>query len=307
MNPQLRVIRFFLAILSICTALFMGACQTSTPVREVPSHETLLLVLADARRYANVDLYRAGTPVDLSGQNVFRATLARLDYFERNNPGVDTDIVNFSRAQAWTRLGDYRKAFDAFAHVSEQAESPLAPKAKERHEKLKRLIEVVSQATSAERLNDYLVQIELKQQALARLREESKGEYDEILILREIEQTDLDLAYALFRNRFVLEDGAARGLDQVGAMLEQHRESSRIHAHRLLLGTFYAELARDLATLRPPDRTGFDSELFHQLADSARKQLLAVSRADGYDEKPEAAAHLQALEALVRTVRKRER
>jgi hypothetical protein len=292
----------FLALLLAAT----GACHRVKVTPPEPAHETLLLVVAELRRYAETDLYRYDPPRDISGQNVFRALVAKLGYFAQNNPGVQSDVVEFTRGEALLRLADYRGALDAFDRVVAQTDSPLATKARERIEVFVPVRQALLPPREADNMGAYFRALEARRERLAELEKQRHGSYDALLIRRELERADVEYALALFRNRFVLPDGSQRALDCARELLERHANSARAQAHRLLLGQFYAELARDLALLQPPDRSGFQTELFHQLANAAQKEFLAVSKADGYEEKLEAKAQLDALNAFLRKVRKME-
>ncbi|HPS01307.1 MAG TPA: hypothetical protein PLA90_07180 [Candidatus Sumerlaeota bacterium] len=292
-----------------CLLLLLAApvaCHRAVVTPPEPPHETLLLVVAEFRRYAETDLYRYETPKDISGQNVFRALAAKLAYFEQNNPGVQSDVVEFTRGEALLRLADYRGALDAFNRVAAQADSPLAAQARERIEVFVPVREALLPPREASNMGAYFNDLEARRERLAELEKQRHGSYDAILIRRELERADTEYALALFRNRFVLPDGSKRALDFARGLLDRHANSARVNAHRLQLGQFYAELARDLASLQPPDRAGFQSDLFHQLATAAQKEFLAVSKADGYEEKLEAKAQLDALNAFLRKVRKME-
>ena len=279
------------------------ACARIEPTADVPPYETLLMLLADFRRSAGVDLYRYEIPLDMTGQNAFRAALERLDSFEKENPDAYGDVVDFTRGEARARLGDFRGAVEAFNRAAARSDSMLAAKASERAESLARLDEAVQPAGSADRLADYLRNLERKQERLDALLESFGESPDAALARRERERVDIEYALALFRNRYVLEKGAAPALDFAASMLERHAGSRLIYAHRLMLGRFYLELAHDLADLTPPDRLDFDAALFSSLIDAARKQFLRVSQADGYAEKLEGAALLDAAESLARKVR----
>lgn len=272
----------------------------------MPPYENLLLLQADFMRYARTDLYRTEIPMDLSGQNVFRATLARLEYYEQTNPGDNTDVVRFIRGQTLARLGEFGRAARRFDEVAAMADTPLAQKAAERAERMRLLEDAARRPEHVGELGGFFAELERRRERLAGLEEQFAGAYDAILARCALEAAEVEYALALFRNRFVVDRGAARAIEFGEELLERHAESRLVHAHRLMLGEFYCELASDLAALEPPDGLGFDGELFHSLARSARKHFLLVSRADGYDEKPIAAARLEALEALVRKVRKRE-
>lgn len=301
-----------LAVLALVAALAATAgCDRLTrraaPVPEPPPRDALALIVAEVSRQADRDPYRSEPPHDALGQNVFRATLARLEAFGQAHADVDPDIVQFTRGQALERLGDFVAAIEAYGRAADSPESPLADKARARAEALFPLRSATRTSERIDNLGEYFADLETRQKQLADLEKQRAGTWDASLARRELERLDVEYALALFRNRFVIENGAARALETVRATLERHATSCRIHAHRLMLGRFYLELATDLTLLRPPDRANFDAKLYENLATAARQHLTQVSRADGYEEKIEALAQLRVLEALDRRVRLQQR
>jgi tetratricopeptide (TPR) repeat protein len=300
--------RVLLALLAALAATgCAGLARHPAPAPELPPHEALALIGAEVSRQADRDPYRSEPAHDALGQNVFRVTLARLEAFGQAHADVDPDIVQFTRGQALERLGDFVGAIEAYGHAADSPDSPLADKARVRAEALFPLRSATRAAEKMDNLGDYFADLEARQKKLADLEKERAGTWDASLARRELERLDVEYALALFRNRFVIENGAGRALDYVRAMLERHATSCRIYAHRLMLGRFYVELATDLTLLRPPDRTNFDMKLYENLATSARQNLTQAARADGYEEKIEAQAQLRVLEALDRRVRLEQR
>lgn len=289
-------------VLLVLVSLGCSGCNRLRPVREIPAYETLLLVLSDYRRFADTDLYRHGIPKDISGQNIFRATLERLHYFAETNPDTDTDIIDFTRGEAYARLGDFGRAVEHFSKVA-GSESPLAPKAGERRDILRLFRAALDKPTGVDQLGKYLAMLDQQCKDMEDLAAKFRGTYEGSLARRELERIETERALVTFRNRYVLDRAAPRAIEMLQDMIEKHGESRRIHAHRLLLGRFYFELARDMAILAPPDRLGFDADLFTNLVSNAQEQFAMVSQADGYPEKLEAAGLLREVEAFARNVR----
>jgi len=307
-SPPHRAARLALAA-SVCVALACG--RHHPPPAPAQPHETLLLILADFRRVSETDIYRHAIPRDITGQNYLRATLARLDSYERAYPGRDADIVDFVRAQAYARLGEFALAIDAYGRVSDTEESELAARASERIDALIRLRNAAAPSPQGRRLDHYLVDLERRAERLSDFADDATDDdpeaFDAVLARREIERVEVERALALFRNRYVVDNGAARAIDLAGELIERHARSHNVQAHRLMLGRFHFELARDMTVLTPPDRLGFDTALCFDLIATARDLFLTVSQADGYDEKLEAAALLDEIEAFARKVRQRAR
>ena len=116
----LRVIlRFYSARFSpliglpLLLALFLGdGCSSRTPLPEaryLPAGD-LLDIVKDFQRLAKEDTYRFSIPKDVTGVNIMKATLVRLEDYEKKNPGKFADIVQFNKALALERLREYDEA-----------------------------------------------------------------------------------------------------------------------------------------------------------------------------------------------------
>ncbi|MGH7831630.1 MAG: hypothetical protein ACREP8_15805, partial [Candidatus Binatia bacterium] len=103
----------------ILVALIFSGCSTKTvpDPQYVPARD-LLDVVKDFQRFAREDLYRFPIPKDVTGMNIMKATLIRLEDYEKKNPGQWTDIVQFSKATAYERLRDYDQATGCYRKVA---------------------------------------------------------------------------------------------------------------------------------------------------------------------------------------------
>src|ERR1700752_2017457 len=93
------LLRFTLLIVAI---LLVGcSSRAATPeARYLPAGD-LLDIVKDFQRLAKEDTYRFAIPKDVTGINIMKATLVRLDDYERKNPGKFTDIVQYNKALAF--------------------------------------------------------------------------------------------------------------------------------------------------------------------------------------------------------------
>jgi hypothetical protein len=256
-------------------------------------------LLADFMLYEKTDLYAVRPIEDLSGQNAYRATIQRLDFFQQDRPDTETDIVLVTRAKCWARLGAYRNAIEDYMQVAAMGDdSPLSPLARERAENLLPFREVHLLGEKPKTMADFIQNLETRIERLREIEIEYLGTYDAILARRDREQQQVELCLGLFRNRFVLRHGAQRAIDLAENMLEEHATSARVEEHRLRLGLFYLEMARDMTTLSPPESPTFDLELYERLSRNAREHISKVALADGRLEKIEAQAQLRVLDAL---------
>jgi hypothetical protein len=82
-----------------------GCSRTVSPeIRYIPTGD-LLDIVKDFQRLAREDTYRFPIPKDVTGVNIMKATLVRLDDYEKK-PGKFTDIIQFNKALALERLRD---------------------------------------------------------------------------------------------------------------------------------------------------------------------------------------------------------
>jgi len=79
----------------------------------------LLDIVRDFQRLAKEDTYRFAIPKDVTGINIMKATLTRLQDYEIKNPGQFTDIVQYNRALALERLREYDQAAAIYRKVAE--------------------------------------------------------------------------------------------------------------------------------------------------------------------------------------------
>src|SRR5882762_5596658 len=90
----------------------LSACSSRTgppDARYVPAGD-LLDIVKDFQRLAKEDTYRFPIPKAVTGINIMKATLVRLEDYEKNNSGKFTDIVQFNKALALERLREYEQA-----------------------------------------------------------------------------------------------------------------------------------------------------------------------------------------------------
>ncbi|MGH7927709.1 MAG: hypothetical protein ACREQV_07930, partial [Candidatus Binatia bacterium] len=78
---------FLLWILSIIGLLFTGCSSRTAPpdVRYTPAGN-LLDIIKDFQRLAREDTYRFPIPKDITGVNIMKATLLRLEDYDKKNP-----------------------------------------------------------------------------------------------------------------------------------------------------------------------------------------------------------------------------
>ena len=85
----------------LCTGC---SSRTAPPDGRYAPAGDLLDIVKDFQRLAKEDTYRFPIPKDVTGINIMKATLVRLNDYEAKNPGQFTDIVLFNKASALERL-----------------------------------------------------------------------------------------------------------------------------------------------------------------------------------------------------------
>ncbi len=125
----------------------------------------------------------------------------------------------------------------------------------------------------------------------------------EALAKLEKEKNEVDFAIFLQDNRHLLKNGTQRALEIWNVIIKEHGKSKNIHSHKMNLADFHYSLAKEYATLYPPERTGFDWKTFESLARPARDIYYQVSQADGFAEKKEAKGKLEAILSFMDTIK----
>lgn len=290
------------------------SCRTAPPQlidRELlPSH-TLTSIVAELKIYQMADVYRFPYPQTPAGQNVFKATLKRLDNFETLYPGVATDIVNFSRALAFEKLCQLKEAADHYrllitSQTGEQEQekdnSPLTAEAQRRLTLVEQIIRANDPGAYPSTLSGLLVFYEQRIYNLSQLLKEIQDEEYKTLIKLLREQAQLEVALLLKDNYTALDDGIRKTLAAFDSLIKQNEDSKLVWSHRLRLADFYYQLARDYVGRVSPHTTMFKLERFKDLTEPARQLYYEISLADGYPEKLEAEHKLAAINAFINAV-----
>ena len=99
-------------LLVVCLFALPGAhlLQAAVPDSRYMPAGDLLDIVRDFQRLAKEDTYRFAIPKDVTGINIMKATLTRLQDYETKNRGQFTDIVQYNRALALERLREYEQA-----------------------------------------------------------------------------------------------------------------------------------------------------------------------------------------------------
>ena len=285
-------------------SLALAGCRRASPPTppQFEPAESLLTIIAEFQRYRDADLYRFPYSRDVSGQNVFKSTLVRLKNYETLYPKKHGELIAFTRAQAYARLGDYQTAV-GFCKEAQTFRGELANRAAADE----RLFEDFHKTTAFSRQAETLAGFQkLLEERIERCRQ-LVGRYSAApwhsLAQCEWEQAEVDLAEFLWGNRQVVRDGPKRALDLFEAIRDHHRQSKNFYRHAMRLGDLAYEMATEYVNLFPPERGVFVWEEFERWAAKAKSCYFEVTQSFGAQERTEASAKLAAVEALEYRIR----
>jgi len=293
------------AVVPLLVFVAVSGCASSQADPSFGPYRSLVEVVAELEFHRDADLYRFDAPTDVTGENLYRASLARLQNFDAlvTDPRFD-DSIAFAMAQARERLLDFDAAADLYGRVA-AAPTPLGTCAAELLPLTRQLRDLTRPVESEGQLTpDAIVaELEVRRGAMLDLLEASVDDPRSSLVEVVVERLDVRRREFQWRVRAVMNDGTGRALDFASAVVELHPESARVHEHRLRLADMYAELARGYASSIDPGDYEFDATRFRNMVQAASALYTEVATVDGRPERQEARAGLASMESLVRRVR----
>ncbi|MFQ5657979.1 MAG: hypothetical protein ACE5G5_10590, partial [Candidatus Methylomirabilales bacterium] len=258
----------------------------------------------DFHRFSREDLYRFSVPKDVAGINVYKATLVRLEDYEKKHPGRYTDVIFYTRAMAYERLREYGKAIDAYRIVVDRTSSPLETEAQIKLEALGDFEQILeSYGTADGDPSAFVGHLEERAGEWRELSEKYRGTEYEYLGLIEAEKLDRLKVEYLQENRHHLKEGNVRVIEAYRDLVRTHGASKRLYEHVVDFADFCVTLAKEYARANPPEDRTFEWQKFSQWANQAWTLYYGVAQKDGFLEKLEAQGKLEALQAYVAKVR----
>jgi hypothetical protein len=259
-------------------------------------YEDLVEVLATLTWHLHDDLYRFPPPKDPTGHDLYLLSLTRLESWEKRFPGRMRDVTAYGRGEALERLGEYKRAQEAYGQVAAMLESPLAPKAKDAAAKMEPLADAAALPETGDGVEQQLVALRKKLDAWGALVTRCEGKPCESLARVEEERLERATAGLVVDHRRELEHGDETAEQALRFLIQKHADSKNLALHVLRLGDLYADLAREY--LAAHDRLlAFDQDEFVRRADRALETYHKVATWDGAKEKPEGQARFAAIEA----------
>ena len=134
-----------------------------------------MLIVADLQRHLRDDTYRFPVATDVSGQNVFRASAARLANYQTLYPGKMEDLVSMAMGQAFEKLGDYAVAVANYEKAKSSPDPQVVKAAEESQKRALRFVAVVNQQVDQTALRPYERDMKKKIADLDALADEYRG------------------------------------------------------------------------------------------------------------------------------------
>jgi len=292
-----------LIALFISLGVYIAGCSSragAPDLRYAPAGD-LLDIIKDFQRLAREDTYRFPIPKDITGANIMKATLLRLDDYEKKNPRQFTDIILFNKALALERLREYDQAAVSFRKVAE-GKGRLATEAAKNAEILDGFLRIIAKPLSPEDPFKHMEGLDEKVGAWNQLIQKHQGTPYEFLARVEEERIDRAKVAFVEANRYRLKEGNQLVVLGYGQLVTKHRQSKNIHRFLLDFGDFYTLLAKEYASQYDPEGLSFDFKAFDQLAKSALKLYSEVAQVDGILEKIEAQGKIEAMRGLLEKI-----
>ncbi len=263
----------------------------------------VLEIINEFQRLSREDVYRFAIPKDVTGTNILKATLLRLDDYQRKHGNGYRDIVEFTRAVAYERLRDYPRAIRHYRTVAGGG-GELTEPARRQLEALETFQRIAGTALPKDDPFEYIQSLDdvvLAWNALIRKHEGTPLEY-----LARLEAERIDRAKVAFveLNRHRLNQGNELVVLGYSQLLSRHVRSKNYHRHLLDFGDYYVRLAREYAIRNDPEGLDFEVETFEGFARAAMKLYAEVAQQDGVIEKLEANGKLEALRGLMEQTRR---
>lgn len=267
------------------------------------TEEDLLKVVGEFQRVAAKDTYRFPMPKDVTGANVNKATLRRLQDYEVKHPGAYPEILAFTRGRAYESMHEYDKAIAQYQIVS-QSKNRLNADAGKAVEILTQFRDLKQRPITAKTLGEYIETLDRYIAAWQALQEQQVGTPYAALAREEEERLDQAKVTFLLINRYRLEDGNASVAVAYDQLVKKHKESKNIYRYQIEFGDFYFTLAQEYVAQNDPQTLQFDSATFETVGRAALRLYAQVAQEDGVIEKLEAKGKLEALEAYMAKIGK---
>lgn len=286
----------FLLLVKVAFAIALGAgCSSraaAPDTRYAPAGD-LLDIVKDFQRLAKEDTYRFAIPKDVTGVNIMKATLVRLNDYETKNPGQFTDIVQFNKASALERLREYDQAAALYRKFGD-GEGRLGAEAAKNAAILDNFLRIFDRSIPTDDPFKYIAGLDEKVAAWNQLIQKHKGTPYEFLARVEEERIDRAKVAFVEANRYRLKEGNQLTIVGYSQLVTKHGQSKNNYRHLIDFGDFYMVLAKEYASQYDPEGLVYDSKVLDEFVKSALKLYTEVVQVDGIVEKLEAQGKIEA-------------
>ena len=276
--------------------LLLGAgcsSRTATPEARYAPAGDLLDIVKDFQRLAKEDTYRFPIPKDVTGINIMKATLVRLNDYETKNRGQFSDIVQFNKASALERLREYDQAAALYRKVGD-TDGRLGKEAAKNAGILDDFLRIFDHVVPSDDPFRYIAGLDQKVAAWNQLIEKHRGTPYEFLARVEEERIDRAKVAFVEANRYRLKDGNQLTIVGYSQLVTKHQQSKNIHRYLIDFGDFYMILAKEYASQYDPEGLVYNSKILEDFVKSALKLYSEVAQVDGLVEKLEAQGKIEA-------------
>jgi hypothetical protein len=288
----------------LLAALLLSACSSKIVAeRQYVPAQSLMDIVKDFQRMAREDVYRFPIAKDVTGVNIMKATLVRLDDYQKKNPNQFIDIIQYSRATAYERLREYDQALADYRKVAEFT-GALGAEAKKNIEALESFKTIIDKPPSAEDPFEYIKSLDEKTDAWNEMVRKYQGTPYEYLARVEEEKIDRAKVAFVEINRYRLTDGNQLTILAYSQLVTKHRQSKNYYRFLLDFGDFYVRLAKEYTAQNDPEGLAFELAAYEQLAKSALRFYTEVADVDGIVEKIEAQGKVEALRGQTEKIRR---
>ena len=303
MQIHSRRVHFLIVVIVAFAITSLAGCSSraaAPQTRYAPAGD-LLDIVKDFQRLAKEDTYRFPIPKDVTGINIMKASLVRLDDYERKNRGQFTDIVQFNKASALERLREYDQAAALYRKVAE-TDGKLGTEAAKNAQILDDFLRIFDRAVPTDDPFKYIAGLDEKVAAWNQLIQKHKGTQYEFLARVEEERIDRAKVAFVEANRYRLKEGNQLTIVGFSQLVTKHQQSKNIHRYLIDFGDFYMRLAKEYASQYDPEGLAFDSKFLDQFVKSALKLYAEVVQVDGIMEKIEAQGKIEAARGFVEKI-----
>ena len=293
----------FFTIFFVSVGVSLSGCSSRTAVPEAryALAGDLLDIVKDFQRLAKEDTYRFAIPKDVTGINIMKATLVRLDDYERKNRGQFTEIVQYNKALALERLREYDQAAALYRKVAE-TDGRLGSEAAKNAEILDTFLRIFDRTIPSDDPFKYIAGLDEKVAAWNGLIKKHQGTPYEFLARLEEERIDRAKVAFVEANRARLKEGNQLVIVGYSQLVTKHEASKNIQSYLLDFGDYYLVLAKNYASQYDPEGLAFDFKIFDQFVKSALKLYSEVAQVDGVVEKLEAQGKIEATRGFLEKI-----